>query len=149
MHGGRVAVLCICCVLAVLLADAAAASPSRCMSKQVTFHVLAQGENQTAAIDFLATNRGSTCRLTGEASLTIVQSGRRFSGVRGNPIRARIDVVIRPGQTSIVIANWANWCGSRTNLRIRGAVGKRVTTARLLSLPVCLYPKHPSRLAKV
>jgi hypothetical protein len=62
MYFGRVAVLCICCVLAVLLADTAAASPSPapCVSKQVTLHVLAQGENQTAAIDFLATNLGST-----------------------------------------------------------------------------------------
>jgi hypothetical protein len=150
MRAARLALLCICCVVVVLTA-VAAGSPtvSACTSRQVSLHVSAQGENETAAIDFLVTDDRSACRLNGEASLAVVQSGRLISAVRGNPLRQAIDAVIQAGQSSLLIANWENWCGSRTDLRLRATIGSRVTTGRFLNLPVCLYPKKPSRLTKV
>ena len=140
-------------VSVLTLSSAAPGSPSvgqqgRCRSGQLHLVVDTQGENTTAWISVGVRMTGPSCSSSGVVKLTIALSGKRAE-IRGNPLSRRIQGVFNHRQTTVVRADWSNWCRSREGVRLRVSFGDLITVEPFSVLPVCLSPKSPSRLSLI
>lgn len=121
---------------------------AQCRSGQLHLVIETQGENTTAWMNVGVRNTGARCSAASVARLTITQSGKR-AAVRGNPLVRHIQRVFKQGRTTLIRADWSNWCGSRQHLGLRASFGELFAGEPFAVLPVCLSSKGHSRLVLI
>lgn len=135
-----------------LAASNVAADPSAgglaCRRAAIRLASPTQGENTTVRVDFEVRNAGTRCHLDGTAALTVMRAAVAAS-VRGNPFRRTINRWLAHGVTTLVRADWTNWCGTRSEIRLRARLNSLVLTRPLRKLPLCLQATAASRLLAI
>jgi hypothetical protein len=133
-----------------LVASNVAAHPSASACRRAAIHLASptQGENTTVRVDLEVRNAGPRCHLGGTAALTVMRAAVPAS-VRGNPLRRTINRWLAQGVTTLVRADWTNWCGTRSDIRLRVRLNSLVLTRPLQKLPLCLQASARSRLLAI
>ena len=120
-------------------------STAPCRWEPLRLSVETQGESTTTWIGVHLTNSGPACSLSGAATLTIEQLGRR-ARVAGNRLVLPLRGLIGRSHARLLRADWDNWCGSRRGLSLRVRYGRVAVLSWFSHLPACLDRSGRSRL---
>ena len=106
-----------------------------------------QGENTTARIDVWIPPTSAVCPARGTVKVRIVRA-RKPAPVRGNPYTRRVHAMTG-ARVALARLDWANWCGSRSRLRLLVTFAGRTFTRSFPVLPTCLDSHARSALTVV
>ena len=127
--------------------DSGRATP--CALSALPLSLQTQG-TATQAVTFLTIRNPQrlTCSITAPVVFEITANGQR-AHVLGNPLRLRLHTNLRGTRSSFWPLNgvwWANWCGSRKDLRMTARVGSRSIATSFGVLPDCFGAGNHSKL---
>jgi hypothetical protein len=116
-------------------------SATTCLLGALPLSLQTQG-TATQAVTFLTIRNPErlTCSLTAPVVFEITANGQR-ARVLGNPLRLRLHIKLQGARSSFWPLNgvwWANYCGSRKDLRMTARVGSHSIATRFSILPDCL-----------
>jgi hypothetical protein len=120
--------------------------PPRCAPRELRLTASTQGATQATAVMVLVRLRAGAraCRLRGGLRVDLA----RVHGVRGNPARRRVDLVLRPGAEVARDWAWRNWCGGQRTAHAVVSLDGAQTRLRVPA-PVCDAARAPSTLSRL
>jgi hypothetical protein len=139
------------CALLVVCASATASNTrvvQQCSQSKLRMTVQSQGESSTAWIGVIIRNRQARCSLAGVMTIKIVRDGRLVKAA-GNPLRVHVSGFLSARGSYFVRADWSNWCGKRSGLRLLVAYAGRASGLRFAYSPRCINRQSPSRLIPI